>query len=93
MSVDQLVMNAEGDAVVTGEPPTDEPVGALQLVTTFEGPMPTGVTVSHSGRIFVNYPKWGDDVPATVTELRGGHAVAYPDERWNSRRLMTTPRP
>jgi len=53
------------------------------VVATFEGPMPTGVTVSHSGRIFVNYPKWGDEVPATVTELRDGHAVAYPDERWN----------
>lgn len=69
---------------MTATPPADEPVGALELVATFDGPMPTGVTVSHAGRIFVNYPKWGDDVPATVTELRGGHAVAYPDERWNS---------
>jgi sugar lactone lactonase YvrE len=65
------------------EPPGDEPVGTLELVATFEGPMPTGVTVSHTGRIFVNFPKWGDEVPATVTELRDGEAVAYPDERWN----------
>lgn len=64
--------------------PIDEPVGTLEVVATFEGPMPTGVTVSHGGRIFVNYPKWGDEVPATVTELRDGQAVAYPDERWNS---------
>src|SRR3954470_8974079 len=62
---------------------TDEPVGTLEVVASFEGPMPTGVTVSHSGRIFVNYPKWGDEVPATVTELRDGQAFAYPDERWN----------
>jgi len=68
---------------VKNEPPADESVGTLELVATFEGPMPTGVTVSHSGRIFVNYPKWGDEVPATVTELREGEAVAYPDERWN----------
>ena len=63
--------------------PVDEPVGELETVHTFEGPMPTGVTVSASGRIFVNYPKWGDEVPATVTELRDGSAVPFPDQAWN----------
>lgn len=63
---------------------TDEPVGGLEVVHEFHGPMPTGVTVSQSGRIFVNYPKWGDDVPATVTELRDGEAHPYPDEKWNT---------
>jgi sugar lactone lactonase YvrE len=63
--------------------PADEVAGTLEVVATFDGPMPTGVTVSHSGRIFVNFPKWGDEVPATVTELRNGETVAYPDERWN----------
>src|SRR4051794_31797504 len=62
---------------------TDDPAGALEGGATFEGPMPTGGTVLHSGRIFVNYRKWGDEVPATVTELRDGEGVAYPDERWN----------
>lgn len=46
--------------------------------------MPTGVTVSHTGRIFVNFPKWGDEVPATVTEIRDGRCVPYPDQEWNS---------
>jgi sugar lactone lactonase YvrE len=60
------------------------PDAELEVVHTFdEGPMPTGVSVSHTGRIFVNYPKWGDEVPATVTEIRDGRAVPYPDERWN----------
>ncbi len=63
--------------------PSAQPIGTLEAVATFEGPMPTGVTVSHTGRIFVNYPKWGDEVPATVTELVDGHAVAFPDEAWN----------
>ncbi|MFS0699021.1 L-dopachrome tautomerase-related protein [Cellulomonas sp. 179-A 4D5 NHS] len=63
---------------------TDQPVATLELVHAFEGPMPTGVTVSARGRVFVNYPLWGDDVPATVTELRDGVAVPYPDEAWNS---------
>lgn len=63
---------------------TDETVGELELVATFDGPMPTGVTVSHTGRIFVNFPKWGDEVPATVTEIRDGRCVPYPDQEWNS---------
>ncbi len=65
-------------------PVTDEVVGALELVHTFTGAMPTGVSVSHTGRVFVNFPKWGDEVPATVVELRGGAEVPYPDQRWNS---------
>ena len=42
--------------------------------------MPTGVTVSSDGRIFVNFPRWGDAVDFTVAELKDGKAVAYPDE-------------
>jgi sugar lactone lactonase YvrE len=45
--------------------------------------MPTGVTVSQQGRIFVNFPRWGDDVQFTVAELRKGEAVAYPDVEIN----------
>lgn len=63
--------------------PTDEPLGALEPVAYFNGAMPTGVTVSHKGRIFVNFPKWGDDVSFTVAEIRKGETVAYPDESIN----------
>ena len=52
-------------------------------MATFDGPMPTGVTVSHEGRIFVNYPRWGDEVEFTVAELKDGKAVAYPDAAFN----------
>jgi hypothetical protein len=45
--------------------------------------MPTGVSVSHTGRIFVNFPKWGDEVSFTEAEIRDGKAVAYPDEAMN----------
>ncbi len=40
-----------------GETPTDEPLGTLEPVAYFYDAMPTGVTVSQRGRIFVNYPK------------------------------------
>ena len=54
-----------------------------QTVASFPGPMPTGVTVSHTGRIFVNYPHWGDPVAFTVAEIVGGKAVAYPNAAVN----------
>jgi sugar lactone lactonase YvrE len=65
------------------ELPIDETLGILEPVAYFNGAMPTGVTVSHKGRIFVNFPKWGDDVQFTVAEIKNGKAVAYPDEAFN----------
>jgi len=65
--------------------PVDAPIGELETVHTFDsGPMPTGVGVSARGRIFVNFPKWGDDVEFTVGEIRDGQVVPYPNEAWNS---------
>ena len=44
----------------------------------------TGVAVSRSGRIFVNYPRWSPEVPLSVAELLlSGKTKAYPDEAWN----------
>lgn len=63
--------------------PSDETIGQLEPVIYFNGPMPTGVTVSQQGRIFVNFPKWGDNVEFTVAEIVDGRAVAYPDESAN----------
>jgi sugar lactone lactonase YvrE len=62
---------------------TDQPLGALEVVHLFDGAMPTGVSVSHSGRIFVNFPRWGDDVKFTVAEIRDGELVAYPSQAFN----------
>ncbi len=67
----------------TDTPPHAKSVGQLENVADFYGPMPTGVTVSREGRIFVNYPRWGDKVQFTVAELKNGQPVAYPDEQTN----------
>ncbi|TFV47491.1 gluconolaconase [Blastococcus sp. TF02A-35] len=53
--------------------------------------MPTGVTVSHGGRIFVCYPKWGDEVGFTVGEIRDGEAVAFPSQELNDNRSDADP--
>lgn len=58
-------------------------VGALEEIMQFTGSMPTGVSVSRSGRIFVNYPKWGDPVAFTVAELRDGQEIPYPNAAIN----------
>jgi sugar lactone lactonase YvrE len=60
-------------------------IGAIEPMFLFEGPMPTGVTVSRTGRIFVTFPRWGDDVPFTVGEIVGlRKVVAYPDAAMNT---------
>jgi sugar lactone lactonase YvrE len=58
-------------------------IGQLELVATFDGPMPTGVTVGVDGRIFVNFPRWGDNVEYTVAEVRDGKTFAYPNVEIN----------
>ena len=62
----ESVSKAENATIPAKELPTDEPLGTLEPVAYFNGAMPTGVTVSQKGRIFVNFPKWGDDVSFTV---------------------------
>ena len=43
----------------------------------------TGVTVSADGRIFVNFPRWTEDVDISVAELVDGERQPYPNAEWN----------
>ena len=77
---------AEHTTIIANEQlPSEQPVGMLEPVAYFHDAMPTGVTVSHEGRIFVNFPKWGDEMSFTVAEIKAGEGrvVAYPDEAIN----------
>ena len=38
--------------------PSEQTIGTIEPVFEFYGAMPTGVTVSKTGRTFVNYPRW-----------------------------------
>lgn len=62
---------------------SDRPIGNIEPVFEFRDAMPTGVSVASDGRIFVNFPRWGDDVPFTVGEIRKGKVVPYPDATIN----------
>ncbi|OLP61741.1 gluconolactonase [Xaviernesmea oryzae] len=61
----------------------------LQEVARFDHQV-TGVTVAEDGRIFVNFPRWSEDVPVSVAEVMGdGTIKPYPDTRWNDWRNAT----
>lgn len=63
--------------------PTVAPQGNLETVALFDGPMPTGVTVSQTGRVFVSFPRWGDKVDFTVAEVKNGNSVPFPTAEFN----------
>ena len=54
-------------------------LGDAEVIATIKGAMPTGITVADSGRIFINYPRWGDNVIYTVAEVIDGIPVPYPN--------------
>ncbi len=76
-------MPAATDKLRANRIPAARSKGNLETVAQFFGPMPTGVTVSQKGRIFVNFPRWGDNVPFTVAEIVNGKAVAFPSAKIN----------
>ena len=59
-----------------------QPVAKLERVASFAHQV-TGVAVSQDGRVFVNFPRWTEDSPVSVAELRDGRLVPYPDPEWN----------
>lgn len=54
-------------------------------VAQFKGQQVTGVSVSSSGRIFANFPRWRPHVKHAVVEVaENGTAIPYPNAQWNS---------
>lgn len=45
----------------------------------------TGVAVSAGNRLFVNFPRWSEDVATSVAEIGpDGRPTPFPDARWNA---------
>ena len=74
-----IFLYRESAVAQTNEIAESQSLGELELVANFSGAMPAGVTVSQDGRIFVTFPRWGDDVPFTVGEVIGDRVVPYPN--------------
>jgi sugar lactone lactonase YvrE len=71
-------------STVTSRPLGSDAQPDYDVVAEFTDLMPTGVTVSDDGRVFVSFPRWGDEVPYTVAEIIDGAAVAFPSHRVNA---------
>jgi sugar lactone lactonase YvrE/uncharacterized protein GlcG (DUF336 family) len=79
----QLPSSTSSASGSTGRLASDRSIGWIEPVFEFREAMPTGVTVAAGGRIFVNFPRWGDAVPFTVGEIRDGRVIPYPDAAIN----------
>jgi sugar lactone lactonase YvrE len=54
-------------------------------VAQYKGQQVTGVSVSHTGRVFANFPRWREDVENSVVEVAAdGTTRSYPSEKWNN---------
>ena len=62
---------------------TTAPQPALKQVASFQH-QATGVAVTKDGRIFLSFPRWTEDSPISVAELRNGQITPYPDAETNS---------
>jgi len=66
---------------------TQEHSTVLQVldVASFKGQQVTGVSVSDTGRIFVNFPRWRKGVLHSVVEITSDKQKnSYPNTDWNS---------
>jgi sugar lactone lactonase YvrE len=70
-----LAVALQSSGAGAAQKPAQEPV---EVVADLTGAMPTGVTVAPNGRIFLNYPQWGDNPPFAVGELKDGKVVPFP---------------
>lgn len=70
------------DAAAAPAAPAGHPI---TKVAEFPDYQVTGIAVSKSGRIFVNFPRWSSEYKNAVAEvLPDGTNRPFPDERWNS---------
>ncbi|HEY1104710.1 MAG TPA: L-dopachrome tautomerase-related protein [Agromyces sp.] len=68
--------------LLTAAPALGEP--RLEKIASFKHQV-TGVAVSPDGRIFVNFPRWSEDAPVSVAEVKkNGELVPFPDPEWNA---------
>ena len=78
-----------GPTATSSTPPVPEadkkqPSSAVRLVEVATSDARwTGVAVTPSGRIFVNYPRWQDPIDYSVAELKDGKPAAYPPGNYN----------
>jgi sugar lactone lactonase YvrE len=69
--------------VMIGSFSTPSWAAQLQEVASFPHQQVTGVAVSKSRRVFVNFPNWSDGHTVSVAEMVGGKPKPFPNDEWN----------
>ncbi len=65
----------------------------IEEVTSFKGQQVTGLSITHQGRIFANFPRWRKSVVNSVIEIdKNGIPNAFPNENWNSWEIGQAPK-
>ncbi|MEM9195508.1 MAG: L-dopachrome tautomerase-related protein [Myxococcota bacterium] len=66
------------------EAPTPAPSSAPTLEIVAEATRRwTGIAVDRSDQIYVNFPRWSDEVPLSVARVDGSELRPFPDAEWN----------
>ncbi|WP_417601326.1 L-dopachrome tautomerase-related protein [Owenweeksia hongkongensis] len=61
------------------------PKAEITQVAAIKGQQLTGIAVSNTGSIFVNFPRWRSGVKQSVARLNGdGEFTPYPNAQWNN---------
>lgn len=64
--------------------PNSQKIQEVINVASFKGQQVTGITVTKKGRMFVNFPRWRDNVRYSVVEVfNDGTFAPFPNEEWN----------
>lgn len=62
-----------------------EATPSVEQVAAIKGQQLTGVTITDQERIFVNFPRWRNNVSTAVAEVQSNHTFApYPNQNWNN---------
>ena len=70
-----LALSTTGLSVQAAQP-------QMKQVASFQH-QATGIAVTKDGRIFLSFPRWTEDSPISVGELKNGKISAYPDVEMN----------
>jgi sugar lactone lactonase YvrE len=83
LTIDMRLVLAMISVVLGGTAATASAEPGLTKVASFKHQV-TGVAVAPDGRIFVNFPRWSEDAPISVAEIKNGVPVAFPNAEWNA---------
>ncbi len=80
---DALVFAAATALTGTAAAQAPAPTSTLEQVAQYEM-QGTGVACARDSRIFLCFPRWEQDVPISVAELKNGQLTPYPNAEWNA---------